>query len=46
LAEITTLKRIYRDIDGEEFMAMVKRKFKDMNGLFEDVVEILDKFKT
>ena len=46
LAEITTLKRQYRDIDGEEFMTMVKRKFKDMNGMFEDVVEYLDKCKT
>ncbi|CAD8091129.1 unnamed protein product [Paramecium sonneborni] len=45
LQEISTLKRQYRDIDGEEFMAMVKRKFKDINGQFEDVQEFLEKIQ-
>ncbi|CAD8175502.1 unnamed protein product [Paramecium octaurelia] len=45
LQEVSTLKRQYRDIDGEEFMAMVKRKFKDINGQFEDVFEFLEKIQ-
>ncbi|CAD8079793.1 unnamed protein product [Paramecium sonneborni] len=45
LQEVVTLKRQYRDIDGEEFMAMVKRKFKDINGQFEDVQEFLEKLQ-
>ena len=29
---------MYRDIDGEEFMEMVKRKFGDSNHSFKDLI--------
>lgn len=29
---------MYRDIDGEEFMEMVKRRFGDSNHSFKDLI--------
>ncbi|CAD8091117.1 unnamed protein product [Paramecium sonneborni] len=37
LSDVGIMRRMYRDIDGEEFMEMVKRKFDDSNHSFKDL---------
>ncbi|CAD8127362.1 unnamed protein product [Paramecium sonneborni] len=45
LKSISQMRRQYRDIDGEATMAMVKRKFKDINNMFEEHLTILKESK-
>ncbi|CAD8103744.1 unnamed protein product [Paramecium primaurelia] len=45
LKAITQMKRQYRDIDGEETMAMAQRKFKDINNMFDENYSILNEIK-
>lgn len=53
LSEVGMLKRwhffiyyrMHRDIDGEEFMEMVKRKFGDANIKFKEIRQSYIKFK-
>ncbi|CAK78258.1 unnamed protein product (macronuclear) [Paramecium tetraurelia] len=44
LQDVGMLKRMHRDIDGEEFQEMVKRKFGDANGKFKEIRQQLYKF--
>ncbi|CAD8158314.1 unnamed protein product [Paramecium pentaurelia] len=43
LSDVGIMRRMYRDIDGEEFMEMVKRKFGDSNHSFKDLILYLQK---
>ncbi|CAD8114650.1 unnamed protein product [Paramecium primaurelia] len=45
LKAISQMKRQYRDIDGEATMVMAKRKFKDINNMFEEHLSILKESK-
>ncbi|CAD8079797.1 unnamed protein product [Paramecium sonneborni] len=43
LSDVGIMQRMYRDVDGEEFMEMVKRKFGDSNHNFKDLMFYLQK---
>ncbi|CAD8077958.1 unnamed protein product [Paramecium sonneborni] len=44
LQDVGMLKRMHRDIDGEEFQEMVKRKFGDANSKFKELKQQMQKF--
>ncbi|CAD8154295.1 unnamed protein product [Paramecium octaurelia] len=43
LSDVGIMRRMYRDVDGEEFMEMVNRKFGDSNHSFKDLILYLQK---
>ncbi|CAD8065699.1 unnamed protein product [Paramecium primaurelia] len=44
LQDVGMLKRMHRDIDGEEFQEMIKRKFGDANCKFKEIKQQIYKF--